>query len=246
MSSMLTPSSIQPEMRTHWREKMSGRTTRHFMLLVVVLVTGNVLLLALMISLSNHVRDNDFTDSFDDPTLPGWEHTAHVRVINGVLRVEPGNGAFIGCCWGNLSLTVRARRLGNGFLSISYRAGDMGAYNVEFGDTGVSLARLVYGNTLELASAPVVIPAGAWVTLHVTAIGNSHTISLNGKVILEINDPNPFPPNMIGLINEGLEGATGEFDDLRVIGDSRLEVAPNMPPSDAPNQGPDTAEPSSG
>jgi hypothetical protein len=36
---------------------------------------------------------------------------------------------------------------------------------------------------------------------------------------------------MIALINEGIEGATGEFDNLRVIGDSKLEVTADQPPA---------------
>jgi hypothetical protein len=230
MSRPLMSLSIQPATRTQeWGKKLS-RTTWRFLFWAGVVVIGNGLLLALMLSLSSRVRVNVFTESFDDPTLLGWEHTADARVFDGVLRMEPGNGAFIGCCWGNVSLTVRARRLGNGSLSISYRAGDMGAYGVEFGDTGVSLTRTFYGNTVELASAPVIVLAGTWVTIHVTAIGDSHIISLDGKTILNVRDPNPFPPSMIGLINVGSEGATGEFDDLRVVGDSKLEVATDSPP----------------
>ncbi len=156
-----------------------------------------------------------------------------MEVIGGVLRIPPGNAAFA-CCWGNLSLTVRARCLGNGFLSIGYRGGDMGGYGVDFGDAEVSLNRLFYGKEVELASTPITVPAGTWVTIQIIAVGNSHTVRLDGKTVLEIDDLNPFPPSMIALTNPGFDGATGEFDDLRVVGDNELEVAPNIRLSEAP------------
>jgi len=31
-----------------------------------------------------------FTESFDDPALPGWEHLPNAVVVDGVLRIEPG------------------------------------------------------------------------------------------------------------------------------------------------------------
>jgi hypothetical protein len=82
-----------------------------------------------------------------------------------------------------------------------------------------------------LASTPRIVPAGTWVTVHITAIGDTHVVSLDGKTVLEVHDSNPFPPSMIALINEGIEGATGEFDNLRVIGDSKLEVTADQPPA---------------
>ena len=208
------------------RTKPARRTVRHLVLWAIVLVVGNMLLLGLMVDLSGKSLENRFVEHFDNPLLMGWEHTPNVGVINGVLRMGPGTGAFIGCCWGNISLTVRARRLGNGYLSVGYRSGDMGGYGVHFGDNGVSLSRFFYGKDVELASTPIKIPAGTWVTIHVSAIGDTHFVSLDGETILVVYDANPFPPTGIGLVNDGTEGATAEFDDLIVLGDSDLEVAP--------------------
>jgi hypothetical protein len=41
-------------------------------------------------------QEPGFTETFDDPTLPGWEHLPGVSVVDGVLRLEPGNFAFHG------------------------------------------------------------------------------------------------------------------------------------------------------
>jgi hypothetical protein len=122
----------------------------------------------------------------------------------------------------------------------------MGLCDVAFGDTGVSLARVLKGNTVELAPLPVIVPAGTRVTIQVIAPEDSHTVSLNGEVTLEVNDPNPFPPSLIGLVNEWSEGPTGESDDLRVVAHSRLKVVPNVPVLDTPDHHANTVDPSFG
>jgi hypothetical protein len=206
---------------------------------VVVVVVGNLLLLELMLTLSGQIHDVDVTEHFDNPSLPDWEHNSNASVSEGVLRMEPGAYAFTNYGWGNVSLTVRARRWGKGALTISYRAGDKGSYNVRFGDLSVSLIRVIDRNTVELVSVPVSVPAGVWVTVHVMAIGNLHAVSLDGKTILKYDDPNPFPTTMIGLLNNGPGQPTGEFDELQISGDSNLEVVADLLPStENPSPGP--------
>lgn len=216
-------------MRRLW-ERKPGRTFQHVLFWIVVIAAGNILLLELMLTLSGQSRNAGFTESFDDPRLLGWECFGHWRVVNGVLRLEPEGRSLIGYEWGNVSISVRARRWGNGSLTIKYRAGDSGSYDVHFGDLGVSLTRSIDGTTVELSSAPVSVPAGVWVTVHVIAVGNYHAVSLDGEMILEFSDPNPFRSSMIGLLNIGPGNASGEFDDLKVTGNSNPEVMIELPP----------------
>jgi hypothetical protein len=86
--------------------------------------------ISLLPAISLQAQEPGFTETFDAPTLPGWEHLPNVTVVDGVLRVEPGNFAFHGGEWGNLTLTVRVRRSGEGELIVSYRASEAGAYHV--------------------------------------------------------------------------------------------------------------------
>lgn len=226
---MNSPSILQPKTRDHWWTKKNSQALRHMIFWVIVIMVGNVLLLDLMLALSGQARDTGFAEYFDDPSLPGWERVGNVKGSNGVLRVGPGEGAFIGYDWGNVSLSVRARRRGNGALTIRYRAGNGGGYDVHFGDLEVSLTRFVGENTVELASVPVSVPDGVWVTVHVMAVGNFHAVSLDGKTILKYDDPNPFSTSMIGLLNIGPGRPTGEFDDLKIHGDSNPEVVVDLP-----------------
>ena len=65
---------------------------------------------------------------FDDPSLPGWEHSPDAAVVDGALRVEPGNFAFHPGEWNDFTLHVRMRWLtaDEGALALTYRVSDAG------------------------------------------------------------------------------------------------------------------------
>ena len=74
-----------------------------------------ILILLLLISAPLHAQDGGLQETFDDPALPGWEHSENVTVADGVLRVETGGFAFFfSDQWSDLTLTLRARRVGDG------------------------------------------------------------------------------------------------------------------------------------
>jgi hypothetical protein len=79
--------------------------------------------LILVVSLATPAlaQELPFTETFDDPTLSRWEHPPNATVIDGVLRIEPAAFAFHPARWGDISLAVRVRRLGEGELLIRYR-----------------------------------------------------------------------------------------------------------------------------
>ncbi|MBN1428899.1 MAG: hypothetical protein JXB07_10985 [Anaerolineae bacterium] len=191
-----------------------------------VIVIGNLLVLGLMLVLSSQEPAFYFKETFDDPTLLGWEHSPGVRVVNQVLRIEPGNAAFYPKSLGNLSLTIRARRLGNGALSVNYCAGDQGAYIFRFGDDSIVLIREQAAREEKLAAAPISIPPNTWVTVHIIYTEGNHVISLDGKRVLLAYDSHLLPPSGIFLVNTGEEGAVGEFDDLEMRGDEHEPYLP--------------------
>jgi len=44
---------------------------------------------------STKAQGSGFTDTFDDPSLSGWEHSPNATVVNGALRIEPGGFAAV-------------------------------------------------------------------------------------------------------------------------------------------------------
>ena len=58
-----------------------------------------LLLMVALLVVPIRAQEPGFTETFDDPTLPGWEHSPNAAVVEGVLRVEPGNFAFRPGLW---------------------------------------------------------------------------------------------------------------------------------------------------
>ena len=155
-----------------------------------------LLLAALLVGLIAPARaqEGGFRATFDDANaLDTWEHSEGVAVVDGALRIEPNNYALLlGYGWEDFSLSVRALRSGDGFLVVSYRATDQGAYTLGFGDEYMALGREEGGASTELTRAPVAAPADTWVQLGITVTGGSHTITLDGQTVLTANDPQPL------------------------------------------------------
>ena len=97
-----------------------------------------------------------------------------MAVVNGMLRIKPGNFAFHGGEWGDLTLTAHVRRFGEGELAVSYRAGDAGAYHIILGRDFLALQRETNGTLTELGTAPFSTPASEWFQFDVTVTGGEH------------------------------------------------------------------------
>jgi len=177
-----------------------------------VLVFAAVVGLILLWTPCTLAQDGGFTETFDDPSLPGWEHSPNVGVINGVLRIEPGGFALRPGQWNDFTLSMRAKRIGNGFLATHYRASGQGAYIFSFGDVYLSLGRESSGAVREIGFAPIRTSVDQWVQLSISVNGGVHTITLDNQTVLTVTDSDPLPAG--GLLLRADGGAMGEFDDL--------------------------------
>lgn len=163
---------------------------------------------ALMPFPSPQAQEGGFSEAFADPSLPGWERSPNATVGNGVLRIESGGFAFRPGQWDNFTLTLKVRHSGEGTLVIAYRPTDAGEYALYLGTNPVTLLR----SGSELAKAQIPFPSGAWMQVGITMTGGAHIITLDGKTILTVTDPNPLPAGGLFLRVEG--EAVGEFDDV--------------------------------
>lgn len=184
-----------------------------FSLHLIVLLTLGGSLLAPLPSPSD--QGVSLHETFEDPALPGWEHSENVEVVDNALRIGSAGSAFHGGSWGDLQLTIRVRHLGSGEVSILYRDADAGSYAVRIGMDHVALDRRSGEQRVELAAAPNPVGLEEWVHVSITVQGELHDVGLNDRPILSVRDPDPLPPGAIGLGYDG-EGAA-EFDDLTVV-----------------------------
>lgn len=111
---------------------------------------------ALIAALSNvflvFAQQEGFSDSFNDPALPGWEHSETASVSGGLLRLSANGFAFKPGEWDDFTLTLKARFFNEGKLVVEYRVSDDGSYILEITKTALALKRKV---------APKVLPLGA-------------------------------------------------------------------------------------
>ena len=71
---------------------------------ILVLLFSSILILALFVA-PVAAQEGDFTETFEDTQLQGWEHSPEVVVREGVLRIAPGNFAARLGAWDNFGLT---------------------------------------------------------------------------------------------------------------------------------------------
>ncbi|MBN1890033.1 MAG: DUF4956 domain-containing protein [Thermoflexales bacterium] len=174
-----------------------------------------------------------FTESFDDPQLPGWEHSPEVIVSGGVLRIAPANFAARLGGWQNFNLSFKLRYSGEGETHINYRASDNGSYLLALRPDGVSLLRTTrQAEATELARAGVPLDASDWIDVRISLSGDQHTISVNGKSLLAASDPDPLPPGTILFASGG--GRTTELDDVALQAIAGEPAAPPGPVEAAP------------
>ena len=192
----------------------------HIFWLVVALVVSN-----LWAPVTLQAEETALTETFDNPVLPDWEYSPGVTVADGVLRIEPDNSAYHPGEWDDLTLSVIARRTGEGeaVLLVNYCVSDAGDYALHLGPDFVALHRA----GAELAASPLdFIPPNEWLHVSVTVGGGTHEVFLSGQPALTANDSDPLPPGGVALSVQG--AAPGEFDDL-VVTFLAEDVPPPIP-----------------
>lgn len=172
-----------------------------------------------------------YEETYDDPTLPGWELAPEATVTNGVLQIPGGSFAFFHGEAPDFTLSLPARFTSSqGEITLHYRAEESGAYQVVIGRSYLML--MLSGSTL--LGATDVTPLETWFDIGVTAQGSSHAISINGQPVLTAADDSHLSGSGISLQTVG-EGVVAEFDDFRWTAES--EALPTQEQNDNP---PDT------
>ena len=103
-----------------------------------------ILLTALLLSISLtpvRAQEDGFRETFDDPSLPGWEHSREAIVVDGVLRMSPGSYALRFGDWADITLTVRVKYSGEGEVLVNYYFRDGNRYGVLMGEHVVLLEK---------------------------------------------------------------------------------------------------------
>jgi hypothetical protein len=180
---------------------------------LIVLMLGALAIVGLFVARAA-AQGEGFTETFDNPQLPGWEHSPEVIVSEGVLRITPANFAARMGGWQNFDLTLKMRYTGMGETQINYRASENGSYLLRLAEDGVALLRTTPNvEPVELArTMPDAVIPGAWISVRIVVQGNDHTISIADTAVLTASDPDPLPPGTIAFASNGER--TTEIDDV--------------------------------
>ena len=92
----------------------------------IILGIFGLMVLLIFPQVLTYAQEGGFTETFDDPDLPGWDRTPGVIVAEGNLHLEMGNSVLHGGNWTNLHLTTRLRLDGDGEFVIIYEMSDSG------------------------------------------------------------------------------------------------------------------------
>jgi photosystem II stability/assembly factor-like uncharacterized protein len=159
-------------------------------------------------------QEGGFSETFEDPPLPGWELSPETSVVDGTLLVKGNGYAFHGGSWQDATFSLRFRIEGSGAGALSYLASDAGSYSIRVSSDGVQLLLDQAGQTLEFGSSPAPVLEGEWNLLTVRTSGEVHTVYLNDEQVYEGTAPVQLPPGGVLLLADAT--ASVFFDDLMI------------------------------
>jgi len=176
------------------------------------------------------LQQPDLTETFDDPALPGWEHSPDAQAVDGVLRIGPDGFAFHPGPWGDLTLRVSAQFVAETTLEIGYAASEQGEYTLRVEPGRMTLLR----GDARLGQADLEpVPTGEWMELTIAASAGQHAVSRNGRPALVARDPDPLPAG--GLVLRVAGPGQGLFDHLTVTAPVAPASIPATPSESSPS-----------
>jgi hypothetical protein len=169
-------------------------------------------------------QEDGYKETFDDPSLPEWEHSREVVVTGGVLKLTPGSFALRFGDWTDITLTAKLRFSGEGEVLVGYYMREEGRYGVLLreGLVIVEKEQREFHTVLGTAEgAPV--QQSTWLTLKLVVSEGQHQVYVDGALQVTATDPEPLEAGAVLLHTMG--DVTAEFDDLEVRG-RRVEPQP--------------------
>ncbi|MFC1761803.1 WD40/YVTN/BNR-like repeat-containing protein [Planctomycetota bacterium] len=181
------------------------------------IIRRGLALLCLCLSLitSIQAQAETLTDTFDDPALPGWEHSQGVHAEDGILYIEPGHFTALSGNWNEFKLVLRLRRFGDGEFVITYCISEGRSYHAVIGNGFSALQYETSGIVTELHNASVAFSLEEWGGLTIQVSENEHTLRVNEKTIWTVTRDERLPTGGIAL--ETLGGLTLHVDEMTLI-----------------------------
>lgn len=207
-------------------------------------LTTILMVTAFMIVPAVFAQGEGFIETFDDPTLPGWEKSREAIVTEGVLHMTPGSFALHIGDWNEFTMTIKVKYSGDGETFINYYFRESGSYRLALSTGRVRLEKEQNQSSTSLGEVEVpAIQPDTWLNIKVVVSGGDHQLFVNDELILTASDSQPLETGAILL--QVMGEMTVEFDDLDVRGTPGAGPPPGEepPPQEEPLASPADLQP---
>lgn len=165
-----------------------------------------------------------WSETFDDPLLPGWERPPEVAVVDGVLRVPPGGFAVRFGSWPEGTLSVRVKVPADAQAVVGYAFRDSGSYRLSLSLEELVLEKVGGEAARLLGAGSAGLSPDTWVDLEMAWSVSEHRVSLGGVEVLRAADDQPLPAGGVLLRAEG--AAAVEYDSVSLTAGMQAGTAP--------------------
>ncbi len=178
-------------------------------------------------AISAFAQDGEIIESFDDESLPGWEHSEGVKVVDGVLLISPENFAVQFDDFPAISYQFDFKRSGPGIIIFRYAISEGKEYSLIIHDEAIHLELAQEGQPQFLGESPWDPVSNEWRKLEVKINPTGQQISLDGRLIITTEEEEILHSGGLGFWVDGQ--SVVEFDNL-----TRKTAAPvpGEPPED--------------
>jgi hypothetical protein len=190
------------------------------------------LLILFTSSMRSMAQEILFAEPFDDPAMPGWEHSGNTFIEENHLAIRGEGFAMHGGFWSEATYSLRFQRQGQGGMAFHYQVSEQGSYVLFMGAENIQLSVGQQGRQTEMAGLPFEISPGEWHQLEIRTFENTHIISLDGQTLLEANILDKLPAG--GILLRCAGELIGLFDDLHVQPTANL-TDEDIPEGDEPD-----------
>lgn len=169
-------------------------------------------------------QDGPFEEHFDDPDLPGWEHTSNVSIGEGILKIGSGGFARRHGSWTDFRLVMRARIHGTGEMALMYDMSEDGTTILIFNGARFQLQRERGEQLTALGEAAFLpSPVGGWFNLTLVLNESEQQVWLEDELVL--SRPLEGAPSPSGVLIESIGEAELEVDFVELFPEAEPPIA---------------------
>ncbi len=182
-------------------------------LLVIIL---SLLFVIVNVPITAEAQTGEIREEFDDPALPGWEHSEGVTVEEGILQINPGNFVIRFGESDPDSYAFEFRTSGPAVIFFRYAIADGQEYVLIIHPDGVELEKSAAAPPEFLGGSPWESVRDEWVQVTIETNLSGQVISLDGEMILSTEEDTILHGPGIGFWVEG--ETTADLDNIVLSG----------------------------